>query len=177
MGVEAPTPIPGRPSALDREAVVARLRRGCADERLSIDTFSARVEGAYSARSSQELDELVADLPRRGWAAAAVERVSRFAARLQDAWHAPRIERLALPAGDEPVTFGRARHCDCVLLDDSVSRSHARLWRSDGRWFLRDLRSANGTRVNGLRVVGEVEVRPGDRLTFAAVSYRLTAPR
>jgi len=41
MGVEAPTPIPGRPSAFEREAVVARLRRGCADERLSMDTFSA----------------------------------------------------------------------------------------------------------------------------------------
>src|SRR4051794_9767173 len=44
MPVEAPTPVPGRPSALEREAVVDRLRAGCGQERLSLDTFAARVE-------------------------------------------------------------------------------------------------------------------------------------
>jgi pSer/pThr/pTyr-binding forkhead associated (FHA) protein len=47
----------------------------------------------------------------------------------------------------------------------------------EGSWFLRDLRSANGTSVNGWRVLGEVEVRPGDRVTFGAVTYRLGSPQ
>ena len=54
-----------RPSAAERELVIRRLREGCEDERLSLDTFSARVEEAYAAASRAELEELVGDLPRR----------------------------------------------------------------------------------------------------------------
>ncbi len=72
---------------------------------------------------------------------------------------------------------GRARDCDCVLSDQTVSRQHAALRHEDGAWFLRDLRSANGTRVNGSRVLDEVEVRPGDRVTFGAMTYRLGPPK
>jgi len=39
-----------------------------------------------------------------------------------------------------------------------------------------DLRSTNGTRVNGSRVLDEVEVSPGDRVSFGALTYRLTPP-
>jgi hypothetical protein len=171
--------VPGRPSAVEREAVVARLRRGCEEERLSLDTFSERVESAYGARSRAELDELLADLParRRSPLAAVVGWASRVSARVEAAWAAPRVERLELPAADGVVVFGRARDCDCVLADGTVSRSHAAIRRDGERWFLRDLASANGTRLNGRRVVDEVEVRPGDRIGFGAVGYRLTAPR
>jgi pSer/pThr/pTyr-binding forkhead associated (FHA) protein len=48
------------------------------------------------------------------------------------------------------------------------------LLRRDGdRWLLRDLGSRNGTRVNGLRVLEETEVRPGDRVSLGEVRYRL----
>jgi hypothetical protein len=175
MGVEAPTPLPHRPSAGDREEVLRRLRDGCGDGRLSLDTFSARVEDAYRVRSGAELEQLVADLPApERWWTAAVARLSAFAARLEAAWREPRVAHLALPS--RTVTVGRAPDCDCVLNDPTVSRSHARLGMRDGRWYVRDLHSSNGTWVNGRRVVEDVEVEPGDMLTFAAVSYRLTAP-
>jgi hypothetical protein len=168
MGVEAPTPVPGRPSAQEREAVARRLRRGCAEERLSLETFEARVERAFSARSHGELDKLVADLPE--------PRPSWFV-RLVGAWHALRIERLALPAEPGTFVFGRARSSDCVLADPTVSRTHAWLRHAaGGGWWLRDLASSNGTWVNGRRVVEEVEVRPGDRVGFGSVSYRLAPP-
>jgi pSer/pThr/pTyr-binding forkhead associated (FHA) protein len=73
--------------------------------------------------------------------------------------------------------LGRSDDCDCVLNDPTVSRSHARLSFRDGSWWLGDLGSANGTRVNGWRVIGEVEVRPGDSVSFGAARYRLTMPR
>jgi pSer/pThr/pTyr-binding forkhead associated (FHA) protein len=98
-------------------------------------------------------------------------------ARLESAWWEPRLPRLALPAGSKVTLLGRARDCDCVLNDDTVSRQHAALRHEDGSWFLRDLRSSNGTRVNGSRVLDEVEVRPGDRVMFGAMSYRLAPPR
>lgn len=149
-------------------------------ERLSLDTFARRVEAAYAARSHAQLDGLLADLPERARLAralySAVALVSRFTARLESAWWESRMPRLALPL-EGTITLGRARDCDCVLGDETVSRRHACLRAGDGAWFLRDLRSANGTRVNGWRVVDEVEVRPGDRVSFGGVAYRLGVPQ
>lgn len=180
MTVNPPTPVPERPSATDRELIVETLRRGCNEERLSLSTFADRLEAAYSARSRAQLDGLVLDLPDPSRFARAISgavgHLSRWAAQLEAAWRDPRTPRLALPI-EGTITLGRSRTCDCVLSDVTVSRRHAALRCSDGSWFVRDLRSANGTRVNGWRVVDEVEVRPGDRVTFGAVSYRLGRPR
>jgi len=52
------------------------------------------------------------------------------------------------------VVLGRADDCDVCLPHRSVSRRHARIEERDGRWRLTDLRSRNGTRVNGERVDG-----------------------
>jgi pilus assembly protein CpaF len=46
-----------------------------------------------------------------------------------------------------------------------VSRRHARLVFRDGSWVIQDLRSCNGTEVNGL-VVGRCELRPGDHVVL-----------
>ena len=64
-----------------------------------------------------------------------------------------------------------------MLAEDLVSRRHAALSRDGERWVLRDLGSTNGTRVNGVRVVEDVEVRPGDRVNLGGVVYRLRARR
>lgn len=177
---DPPTPVPQRPSGFDRDAVVRRLQESCTQERLSVDGFAARVEDAYSASTRGQLDELVADLEHRrrlsGSAEALVARTSGWVAGLQAAWQAPRTPRLALPAR-AAVTLGRSKTCDCVLADPSVSRTHASIARlREGTWLLRDLRSTNGTRVNGSRLVEETEVRVGDRVSFGDASYRLAAP-
>lgn len=179
MSVDAPTPLPTRPSAEERERIVRMLRDRAAEERLSLDTFSARAERALAARSHDELNELVADLPASGLRATivrAVEGVSAFGARLQAAWREPRLPRLALPLAGDELTLGRSHHCDCVLSDPTVSRRHAALSRSGDAWHLRDLHSTNGTRLNGWRVTEPVEVAPGDRVTLGAARYRLSAP-
>ena len=68
--------------------------------------------------------------------------------------------RFGLPA-DEPQLIGRSSEA-LPLRDTTVSRRHAELTPDDGRWFLRDLDSANGTFVNGVKVAGEsVELAPG----------------
>jgi pSer/pThr/pTyr-binding forkhead associated (FHA) protein len=64
-----------------------------------------------------------------------------------------------------------------VLPESYVSRRHAELWRDGERWLLRDLGSSNGTRVNGVRVTEDVEVRPGDRVSLGGAAYRLRARR
>jgi pSer/pThr/pTyr-binding forkhead associated (FHA) protein len=71
------------------------------------------------------------------------------------------------------MLVGRAPNCDCVLPEDCVSRKHAQLWRDGERWYVRDLGSRNGTRVNGVRVIEATEVRRGDRLDLGGAPYRL----
>ncbi|MFM1867555.1 MAG: hypothetical protein RL591_963 [Planctomycetota bacterium] len=63
----------------------------------------------------------------------------------------------------EPQLVGRSSEA-LHLTDSTVSRRHAELTPDDGRWTLRDLGSRHGTRVNGVRIAGAVEVRAGDRI-------------
>jgi hypothetical protein len=178
---DAPTPLPLRTSAADRERIARRLREGSVDGRLSLDTFSQRVERSFAAPNRGQLDELVADVrppgPLRRTLMRTVAWYSQLAADLEAAWERPRVPVLALPSGaGAPVVLGRSRDCDCVIAEPSVSRRHAELRRHGERWLLRDLGSQNGTRVNGVRVLEETEVAPGDRVSFGQVRYRLGSP-
>jgi hypothetical protein len=182
LSTDAHTPVPIRPSTDDRERVVRVLRDRSVEGRLSTDTFAERVGRAYSAKSRRELSELVSDVrPARGprrLLLAAIEWISTLDAEIEAAWARPRVPSLALPTTDgAQFTVGRAPSCDCVLPEDLVSRHHAELRRDGERWFLRDLGSTNGTRVNGVRVIEDVEVRPGDRLSLGGAAYRLRARR
>ncbi|MFN4260656.1 MAG: sigma 54-interacting transcriptional regulator [Gemmataceae bacterium] len=46
-------------------------------------------------------------------------------------------------------TLGRAPTNRIVLADEMCSREHAEVYQADQQWFVRDLNSLNGTRVNG----------------------------
>jgi FHA domain/Domain of unknown function (DUF1707) len=177
MASAGPLP-PPRASAAERERVIQRLRAGRESERLSLETFADRVELAYSARHREQLAELLADLPEHGRGTRAVlnavTAVSRWTAELEAAWRHARLPRLVLPI-EETALIGRARDCDCILGDPTVSRRHALLERRDGRWWLADLGSLNGTWVNGRRAVGEVEVLPGDEVSFGDAAFQLAA--
>lgn len=82
---------------------------------------------------------------------------------------------LTLPSGAEErlrpgLTIGRGEGNDIALPSKTVSRQHARLTFTDGRWFVHDLGSANGTFVNRSQVpfgVGH-PLRHGDRIRVGA---------
>lgn len=56
--------------------------------------------------------------------------------------------------------------------DRTVSRRHAVLWREDGRYWIEDLGSALGTRVNGLRKP-KTEVKFGDTIHIGKSAIKL----
>jgi pSer/pThr/pTyr-binding forkhead associated (FHA) protein len=62
-----------------------------------------------------------------------------------------------------------------VLASWTVSRRHARLRRDGDRWILEDLRSTNGTAVNGRPVTAPVALHDGDFVTFGIVGMRFSA--
>ena len=72
--------------------------------------------------------------------------------------------------GERPVTIGRGAEADLVILDEKASRLHCgiRLW--DGDFYIKDLKSRNGTFVNGERV--EIaKLNPGDVIRIGAFSF------
>ena len=59
---------------------------------------------------------------------------------------------------NEVTVLGRQSE-QCPLSDRTVSRQHVELHPDNGSWVLHDLKSANGTYVNSLKVAAR---RPGD---------------
>ncbi len=70
--------------------------------------------------------------------------------------------------------IGRARDCDIVLADESVSRYHAELsYLADGKLFLTDCHSANGTSlVTGRKdtAVRQTLLSPTETVRFGDVA-------
>jgi hypothetical protein len=64
--------------------------------------------------------------------------------------------------GRPPFDVGRGRELDLVLGDPEVSRRHARFESRNGVVYVDDLKSSNGTFLNGRRVTEAIEVRTGD---------------
>lgn len=74
------------------------------------------------------------------------------------------------PIGEE-VVVGRDPDCTIHLCDSSVSRAHVRVHAlADGSHELVDLRSSNGTRVNGARV-SKARLRHGDRIGVGKTTH------
>lgn len=73
----------------------------------------------------------------------------------------------------EPLSIGRSREADIPLLDDRVSRVHCGIRLSDGEFYLKDLKSRNGTFVNGQRVEDTVKIKPGDRIQVGSTLFVL----
>ncbi len=64
------------------------------------------------------------------------------------------------------ITVGRSKKNDLVLADQWLSRIHAEIRRENGRFFIRDLESRNGTYVNGMRLSERVPLQNGDVITL-----------
>ena len=79
----------------------------------------------------------------------------------------------SFPLSHVPIVIGRAAERDIALpADTSVSRSHARITYADGRHFLADDGSANGTFVNGQRVSDPRLLSSGDTIQLADTAFR-----
>ncbi|MFF5563936.1 FHA domain-containing protein [Streptomyces sp. NPDC012623] len=169
---------PARLSDGERDRVLAVLREGAAQGKLSHDTFLRRMDLALAARRVEQLRPLTADLESEApWARrvfGAVGRVSAFSQRLRRAWEAEKLPKLLLPQpGPYPLRIGRDPLNGLRLSHDTVSRLHAELSMQGGLWILRDLGSTNGTTVNGRRVTTTAVVREGDLVGFGQMNFRL----
>jgi DNA-binding winged helix-turn-helix (wHTH) protein len=74
-----------------------------------------------------------------------------------------------VPIGEGETTIGRSPDCRVTLPFPTVSRCHARILLVGGKATLEDLRSTNGTFVNGTRIERSAPLADGDRIQLGSV--------
>ena len=79
--------------------------------------------------------------------------------------------------GRPPFEVGRGRELDLALHDPEVSRRHARFESRNGVVYVDDLKSRNGTFLNGRRVTEAIEVREGDAVDVGTTRLLITSVR
>ena len=70
------------------------------------------------------------------------------------------------------LIVGRRESCDVVLRFANVSGQHCQLTLEGGYWFVQDLNSQNGVKVNGAHVIRKL-LKPGDTLSMARHKYKI----
>jgi pSer/pThr/pTyr-binding forkhead associated (FHA) protein len=78
-----------------------------------------------------------------------------------------------IPLLKQSLLVGRRESCDVVLRFGNVSGQHCQLTLESGYWFVQDLGSQNGTKVNGTRIMRK-RLDPGDKLSVAKHTYEMS---
>lgn len=79
-----------------------------------------------------------------------------------------------IPLLKDRLLVGRRESCDIRLRFANVSAHHCQLFVEHGYWFVKDLGSRNGTKVNGRRVMAaRMRIDPGDKISVAKHVYEV----
>ena len=70
------------------------------------------------------------------------------------------------------IVVGRSSDLDMVLVEDMVSRKHAKISTASARVMIQDLGSTNGTFVNGEKVK-KARLKEGDRILIGTSILKL----
>jgi pSer/pThr/pTyr-binding forkhead associated (FHA) protein len=84
-------------------------------------------------------------------------------------------EGLEMPVDRDWVVIGRGRGSDIVIAEPTMSRAHAAIGFDGERFFVQDLGSTNGTRVNGGREE-RAGLKDGDQIQLGKLQLRVELP-
>jgi hypothetical protein len=148
--------------------------------RIEFETAEDLPEGRFRLGSRVEPDEQERDYAAAGQAGPADGPVGPHTAMLPGQRRRPKVQApasLVLVQGGQPIrtwplaapelTIGRAEQSDIPLADPGVSRNHARVVREGDDFIVEDLRSTNGTEVNG-QPIRRRRLANGDMLKLAS---------
>jgi pSer/pThr/pTyr-binding forkhead associated (FHA) protein len=75
---------------------------------------------------------------------------------------------------EREIIIGRSSDMDMVLVEDMVSRKHAKISTHEGKIIIQDLGSTNGTFVNGEKIK-RTRLKEGDRILIGTSILKLVA--
>ncbi len=80
-----------------------------------------------------------------------------------------------IPVSSEKFLIGRSDSCSLRPKSESVSRKHCIIVLKEGRVLVQDLKSRNGTSVNGKRLPSDMAkvLNPGDKLTIGKLEFEV----
>jgi len=73
--------------------------------------------------------------------------------------------------------LGRHRTCAVRIADSKASRQHARLFLLENEWWIEDLKSANGTLLNGGKLLARQKMADGDTIMIGKFEATLKSKR
>lgn len=76
-----------------------------------------------------------------------------------------------LDISQSETSIGRAKTCDIIVSDISVSRFHAVLSKRSTGWMIFDTNSTSGTVVNGKKIEKKMTLNDGDSIKFGGCEY------
>ncbi|WP_243116650.1 FHA domain-containing protein [Marinisporobacter balticus] len=72
---------------------------------------------------------------------------------------------------EDTITIGRKKENNVAINDPYISNQHVQITLDEGEVFIEDLDSANGTYLNGDRIVDVFKLKNGDRIKFGQVEF------
>lgn len=80
-----------------------------------------------------------------------------------------------IPLLKDRLRIGRREGCDIILNFANVSGHHALMEIEEGYWFVRDLKSRNGVKVDGKKLMAGIRKRldPGTHVRFAKHEFEV----
>ncbi len=70
------------------------------------------------------------------------------------------------------TSIGRSNSCDIVISYDTMSRFAAVIARRNDSWYIHDLRSKSGIKVNGKKIEKKSAIEGGDMLTIGSMRFQ-----
>lgn len=84
-------------------------------------------------------------------------------------------EGLEVPVDRDWMVIGRGRGADILIAEPTMSRAHAAIGFDGEHFFVQDLGSTNGTRVNGGREE-QARLKSGDEIQLGKLLLRIDLP-
>ncbi len=69
------------------------------------------------------------------------------------------------------ISLGRKSDNDIIIKDPFISKSHFQVIKDENMYFLKDLKSANGTFINGNKALDVVKLTNGDRIKIGNIEF------
>ena len=151
---------------MDSDAI-QELARRCTREQ-----FCMRFSSWFLA---VKVDAQTDDEEKIGFETAVVDYRDDKLKRSENEWEVLELAKARGNPYPDRISIGRARNCDVVMRDPSVSKLHAHFRSRTGGWELVDLGSANGTRVDGAPLAPNQAhpVQSGAQVEFGTVACKL----